>query len=103
MILFFLIVNEIELVFVFSFLDLFHDISTISEIAIEYLMSFQCVVFKVLSSSRTFKKKRPGGHLSFHTVSSIVFSADQVLTVVFGMGTGVSPDRIATRTFLLLF
>ena len=41
-----------------------------------------------------------GSHLSFHTVSSIVFSADQVLTVVFGMGTGVTPDRIATRHVL---
>ena len=32
-----------------------------------------------------------------HTVSSIVPSAVQVLTIVFGMGTGVSPARIATR------
>ena len=30
-------------------------------------------------------------------VSSIVPSAGQVLTVVFGLGTGVSPDRIDTR------
>ena len=32
-----------------------------------------------------------------HTVSSAVPSADWVLTVVFGMGTGVSPNRIGTR------
>ena len=38
-----------------------------------------------------------GTHLLSHAVSSIVPSADQVLTVVFGMGTGVSPDRIDTR------
>ncbi len=38
-----------------------------------------------------------GSHLLSHTVSSAVPSAGQVLTVVFGMGTGVSPVRIATR------
>ena len=38
-----------------------------------------------------------GTHLLSHTVSSIVPSAAQVLTIVFGMGTGVSPKRIATR------
>ena len=37
-----------------------------------------------------------GSRLLFHTVSSIVPSADRVLTIVFGMGTGVSPGRIAT-------
>jgi hypothetical protein len=40
--------------------------------------------------------KDSGSHLLSHAVTSIVPSADQVLTVVFGMGTGVSPDRIAT-------
>ena len=38
-----------------------------------------------------------GGHLLSHTVSSAVPSAAQVLTIVFGMGTGVSPERIATK------
>ena len=38
-----------------------------------------------------------GSHLLSHTVSSAVPSADWVLTVVFGMGTGVSPKRITTR------
>ena len=42
-----------------------------------------------------------GTHLLSHAVSSIVSSADQVLTVVFGMGTGVSPDRIDTRILVL--
>ena len=41
--------------------------------------------------------KEPGSHLLSHAVSSIVPSAVQVLTIVFGMGTGVSPGRIATR------
>ena len=40
-----------------------------------------------------------GDHLLSHAVSSIVPSADWVLTVVFGMGTGVSPKRIATKNF----
>ena len=39
----------------------------------------------------------PGTHLSSHIVSNIVFSAAHVLTVVFGMGTGVSHGRIGTR------
>ena len=43
-----------------------------------------------------------GSHLSSHTVASIVLSAVLVLTVVFGMGTGVTPKRIATGSFLLL-
>ena len=40
---------------------------------------------------------KSGSRLLFHTVSSIVPSAVQVLTVVFGMRTGVAPARIATR------
>ena len=41
-----------------------------------------------------------GIHLLSHAVSSIVPSAVWVLTVVFGMGTGVSPRRIDTGIFL---
>ena len=40
---------------------------------------------------------KSGSRLFFHTVASIVPSAVQVLTVVFGMRTGVTPARIATR------
>ena len=40
-----------------------------------------------------------GSHLLSHAVSSIVPSAAQTLTIVFGMGTGVSPGRIATGGF----
>ena len=43
----------------------------------------------------------PGVHLCSHIVTNVVFSADQVLTVVFGMGTGVSPKRIATKNFII--
>ena len=41
-------------------------------------------------------KEDPGSHLLSHAVPSIVPSAAQGLTIVFGMGTGVSPGRIAT-------
>ena len=44
---------------------------------------------------------RSGSHLLSHAVSSIVSSAAQALTFVFGMGTGVSPGRIATGIFPL--
>ena len=38
-----------------------------------------------------------GDHLCSHIVTNVVFSAGQILTVVFGMGTGVTPDRIITN------
>ncbi len=44
---------------------------------------------------------KSGGHLFSHIVSNIVPSAGQVLTVVFGMRTGVTPNRIATRNLTL--
>ena len=44
-----------------------------------------------------------GSHLSSHTVASIVLSAAHVLTVVFGMGTGVTHDRIDTGQIILFF
>ncbi len=46
-----------------------------------------------------------GSHLSSRVVSNKVLSADQGLTVVFGMGTGISPLRIATgqiKLYLIL-
>ena len=44
-----------------------------------------------------------GSRLLSHTVSSTVSSAAGGLTIVFGMGTGVSPWRIATGIFSLFF
>ena len=41
----------------------------------------------------------PGSHLLSRAVSSQVSSADCVLTFVFGMGTGVSHNRITTGNF----
>ena len=46
---------------------------------------------------------RSGSHLLSHTVSSAVPSAAWVLTIVFGMGTGVSPKRIATSSSYPVF
>ena len=51
----------------------------------------------VRSNQLSYKPLLIGGHLLSHAVSSIVPSAAQVLTIVFGMGTGVSPKRITTR------
>ena len=45
-------------------------------------------------------KIEAGSHLLSHTVSSAVPSAAYVLTIVFGMGTGVTRKRIATSRFL---
>jgi hypothetical protein len=42
---------------------------------------------------------KSGSLLLYHAVTSKVPSAGQVLTIVFGMGTGVTPDRITTRNF----
>ena len=44
-----------------------------------------------------------GIHLLSHTVSSAVPSAAEVLTIVFGMGTGVSPKRIDTENLYVIF
>ena len=46
--------------------------------------------------------KKSGSHLLSHTVSSAVSSAAYGLTVVFGMGTGVSRKRITTGHLLSL-
>ena len=56
-----------------------------------------------LSYKPIFSFCKSGSHLLSHTVSSIVPSAGQVLTFVFGMCTGVPPVRIATRNFQLFY
>ena len=53
-------------------------------------------------SQLSYTPMNPGIHLLSHIVSNIVPSAACVLTVVFGMGTGVPPKRIATRNLLSL-
>ena len=50
----------------------------------------------VRSNQLSYKPIYFGSHLLSHAVSNIVSSAVLVLTVVFGMGTGVSPRRIGT-------
>ena len=44
---------------------------------------------------------RFGGHLLSRTVSSEVPSAAWVFTIVFGMGTGVTLKRIATKKIII--
>ena len=51
----------------------------------------------VRSNRLSYKPIWFGSHLLSHAVSSIVSSAARVLTIVFGMRTGVSPKRIATK------
>ena len=53
------------------------------------------IIFSLIVTVELFFKS--GGHLFSHIVSNIVPSAAYVLTVVFGMGTGVSHKRITTR------
>ena len=68
-------------------------------------MQFSRYIVCLRSPSGLFRedpKKRPGSHLLSHAVPSIVPSAAQGLTIVFGMGTGVSPERIATGNILFL-
>ena len=66
-------------------------------LALLYMRFSRCVeVFP--ASPRAYFLFYSGGHLSCHTVSSAVLSAVCVLTVVFGMGTGVSRSRIAARS-----
>ncbi len=48
-------------------------------------------------------KTYAGSHLLSHAVSSTVSSAACVLTIVFGMGTGVPHRRIATSFFSVTF
>ena len=50
-----------------------------------------------------FKVRMTGAHLSSQTVSSLVFSAARVLTIVFEMGTGVTPGRIDTSQKILIW
>ena len=51
------------------------------------------------SANPNFLWINSGTHLLSHTVSSIVPSAAWVLTVVFEMGTSVTPRRIGTGNF----
>ena len=59
---------------------------------------FLCVDFSRCMFSLTFSS---GSHLLSRIVSNTVPSAAQVLTFVFGMGTGVSLKRIATGNFAI--
>ena len=83
-----------------------------------FYMCFRCLVnykwlfiislYEVLKvhynkySLRLLIKNEAGSHLLSHTVSSAVPSAAYVLTIVFGMGTGVTRKRITTGKFVVI-
>ena len=69
-------------------------------IIISFCMKFSRYIFFWLY---LIVKFGAGSHLLSHTVSSAVPSAAYVLTVVFGMGTGVSHKRITTGKSLSFF
>ena len=54
-------------------------------------------------SQLSYTPIRSGTHLLSHAVPSVVSSAVRGLTIVFGMGTGVSPKRIATEMFCAFY
>ena len=60
------------------------------------VLTTDLTLISVLSPAVIFFLQKSGSHLLSHIVSNIVSSAAQVLTIVFGMRTGVSPERIAT-------
>ena len=64
---------------------------------VQLALPFGWAIYKIRSPC--FYLFRSGSHLLSHTVSSAVPSAARALTIVFGMGTGVSPGRIATGCF----
>ena len=67
------------------------------------LLKITSKLFILSSRLALLFRKKSGSHLLSHAVSSIVSSAAYVLTFVFGMRTGVSHKRIATRIFKLFF
>ena len=66
-------------------------------------MQFSRYISFQLPVTPDYLKRQSGSHLLSHAVSSIVPSAAQVLTIVFGMGTGVSTGRIATGNLYPFF
>ena len=75
-----------------SFLEVRSRFAQSNGIKQEFTLRLQLALIAVL---------KPGGHLLSHTVSSAVPSAGGAFTLVFGMGTRVSPRRVAARYFLL--
>ena len=54
------------------------------------------ILLKLYNNIGIIAIKKTGYHLSYHAVTSVEFSAVLGLTVVFGMGTGVSLSRVIT-------
>ena len=66
-----------------------------------YLYSILSCLYLYDKSISAFFLIEFGSHLLSHTVTSAVPSAAWVLTIVFGMGTGVTPRRIATKCVVI--
>ena len=83
-------------------LDVFLSFVFVLELCIQfsrYILAFSAIQNSGLPGSRIGEKtfeRFAGGLLLSHAVSSVVPSAACVLTIVFGMGTGVPRRRIAT-------
>ena len=78
----------------------FYSIQRLSPMGLSGLEPPTSRLSGVRSNQLSYKPLLIGGHLLSHAVSSIVPSAAYVLTVVFGMGTGVSHKRIGTGIFV---
>ena len=63
---------------------------------INYTINFYYIILQYFQKKYVFIRKI-GSHLLSQAVTSQVSSAVQGLTIVFGMGTGVSQGRIATK------
>ena len=69
---------------------------------LSYAPIVACATWQYIKISfEKFNFKKSGSHLLSRVVSNQVSSADKCLTIVFGMGTGVSTSRIATRIFFM--
>ncbi len=68
-----------------------------------FVCSFQGASALFPLSPSTALSLKSGGHLLSHTVTSVVPSAARALTIVFGMGTGVAPGRIAARNMAVIY
>ena len=75
------------------------DFRKIFDVFLSSVCSFQGAILLYRNRFRGNYLVKSGSRLLSHTVSSIVPSAAYGLTIVFGMGTGVSHKRITTGTY----
>ena len=68
-------------------------------LGLSFFSTFSLFTFQGSIHSFTLFFYKSGSHLLSRVVTNQVPSAVYVLTIVFGMGTGVTHRRIATRNF----